>query len=230
MRRNLMNNSSHWDLVLGIAEEDPESVCVIIGNGPSLKSVPNSFLEKYTTFGSNRIYLKAGFTPTYYVAVNPLVIEQCLDDIAEMDCSGKFIASDYADRVPGSFPLFSKPIPHFSMHPGVGIYEGHTVTYVAQQIAFFMGYKTALLVGVDHRYEFTGAPNQEVISLGNDPNHFHDGYFGEGFRWHNPDLAMSERAYRMARTAFEARGRRIINLTQDSALEVFERQSLEEWL
>ena len=48
--------------------------CLIIGNGPSLANVPNEFLERFFTFGSNRVYLK--FTPDVYACVNPLVTRQ----------------------------------------------------------------------------------------------------------------------------------------------------------
>jgi hypothetical protein len=37
-----------------------------------------------------------------------------------------------------------------------------------------------------------------------------------------------EQAYKLARAAYEADGRRIINLTPDSALDVFEKASLDE--
>ena len=76
--------------------------CLIVGNGPSLKDVPNTFLAKYPTFGSNRCYLK--FLPDYYASVNPLVIHQCKREINDMQCM-KFIRSDLAKLIPGSFAL-----------------------------------------------------------------------------------------------------------------------------
>lgn len=201
--------------------------CIIVGNGPSLKEVPDFFLEKYDTFGSNRIYLR--FEPTFHVTVNPLVLEQCAKEIAKIECL-RFVASSFEKEIPGSFPLISKALPHFSRRPWEGIYEGFTVTYVSLQLAFWMGYKSVLLIGVDHRYEYDGEPNQEVVSEGPDPNHFDPEYFGAGFRWHLPDLARSERAYHMAKTVYEADGRHILNLTKNTALDVFEKGDLEDWL
>jgi hypothetical protein len=61
--------------------------CVIIGNGPSLNKMDLSFLKNEITFGMNRIYLlfdKWSFTPTYYVSVNPLVIEQSVEEIRQI--------------------------------------------------------------------------------------------------------------------------------------------------
>ncbi len=200
--------------------------CIVMGNGPSLNAVPRPFLYRHDTIGTNGIYLK--FVPEFYVAVNPLVIGQFLADIKTLDSTAKFIGGGFAGRVPGSFALISKSMAHFAREPWRGIYEGYTVTYVALEIAFFLGYRTALLVGVDHRYKFEGAPNEEHVLEGDDPNHFDPRYF-KGLRWNNPDLERSEQSYRMARTVWEQDGRRIVNLGPDSALDVFERGKLEDW-
>jgi hypothetical protein len=62
-----------------------------------------------------------------------------------------------------------------------------------------------------------------VTSEGDDPNHFSGKYFGKGFRWQLPDLEGSERAYRMARAAFEADGRKVVDATVGGKLTVFEK-------
>lgn len=201
---------------------------LIIGNGPSLKNVPVAFLKKYPSFGTNRIYLMEGFEPTYYVSVNPLVIEQSIDRIKELK-SKKFIPERFCSYFDDVAPLESRYHPCFSMNPAAYIYEGYTVTYVCMQIAYYMGFDNILLVGVDHKFTFNGEPNQEVISQGKDSNHFHQDYFGEGVRWNNPDLERSEEAYRMAKEVFERDGKRIINLTKNTALNVFRKGKITEW-
>ena len=203
---------------------------IVIGNGPSLKDIPVAFLEKYASFGTNRIYLLDDFLPTYYVAVNPLVIEQSAGYIKDIECEAKFITAFYTQHLlTDAIPLYSSVIPAFSRDPEKFTYEGYTVTYVCLQLAFFMGFKTVLLVGVDHKYEFKGLPNQMMIAEGDDVNHFHPDYFGAGVKWHNPDLVQSERAYRMAKTVFDMDGRSIVNLTPGSALDVFEKGDWSEW-
>jgi hypothetical protein len=92
-----------------------------------------------------------------------------------------------------------------------------------------MGFSKVLLVGVDHRYSFEGQPNQELIAQGPDPNHADENYFSNGAKWHAPDLKKSEEAYQMAKDAFEKDGREILNLTPNSALEVFEKGDIQEW-
>ncbi len=203
-----------------------DETCLIIGNGPSLRNVPLDFLRKYKSFGTNRIYLLDGFTPNYYCSVNPLVIQQFSEDIAQIDAP-KFLPAGYCfDDT--CLPLNSSGIVMFSQDASEWIYEGHTVTFVCMQIAFYMGFKTVLLVGVDHSFVFDGRPNEQRVMEGNDPNHFHPDYF-RGRSWNNPDLVRSEHAYKLARAAYEAHGGRIINLTPGTKEKVFEKGDLNDW-
>ena len=58
--------------------------CVIIGNGPSLKMTDVQKIRYEYTFGMNRIYLaweEWGFSTSFFVSVNDLVIEQCAQEI-----------------------------------------------------------------------------------------------------------------------------------------------------
>lgn len=203
---------------------------LVIGNGPSLNEIPQDFLWEYPSFGTNKIYLMDGFQPTYYVAVNPLVIEQAGNTVRDIDYDAKFITAFYTEHlVTDALPLYSSVFPSFSRTPDQWIYEGFTVTYVCLQLAFYMGFDTVLLVGCDHKYEFEGFPNAVGIAWGEDSNHFHPDYFSGGQKWHNPDLVNSEKAYRMAKNVFDNAGRRIVNLTPGTALEVFEKGDWHEW-
>jgi hypothetical protein len=103
------------------------------------------------------------------------------------------------------------------------IFEGSTVTYVAMQIAYYMGFKEVILVGVDHSFSTGGQPNETVVSEGDDPNHFSANYFGKGFKWQLPDLEASEQAYQLAREAFLKDGREIVDATLGGQLRVFPR-------
>ena len=77
------------------------------------------------------------------------------------------------------------------------------------------------LIGVDHKFTIHGPPGRTIESAGDDPNHFSPNYFGKGFRWQLPSLEASEKAYRMAKQAFEEDNRRIIDATVGSNLRVF---------
>jgi hypothetical protein len=201
--------------------------CFIIGNGPSLKETNLSYLRDEFTFGMNRIYLmfpELGFQTTYYVSVNDLVIEQCAEDIRSLTIP-KFLAWRAHELVqPGSEMIFLHTTytgPKFSRDARRRLWEGATVTYVALQLAYHIGFEQVILIGVDHSFSTKGKPNTTVISQGDDPDHFDAGYFGKGFRWQLPDLETSERAYRMARQAYQQAGRQVLDATVGGKLTVF---------
>ena len=204
--------------------------CFIIGNGPSLKNTDLSRLMGEYTFGLNRIYLlfpELGFTTTYLVLVNDLVLEQCASDLRALALP-RFLTwrSRYWFQADPNLVYLDTDFTgdeDFCTKITGRIFEGYTVTYVAMQLAFHMGFKEAILVGVDHNYVTQGEANKAIISQGDDPNHFTPGYFGKGFKWQLPDLAGSERAYILAREAYAQAGRRIVDATVGGKLTVFPR-------
>jgi hypothetical protein len=202
--------------------------CFILGNGPSLRQTDLSRLRKEYTFGLNRIYLlfpELGFTTSCLVSVNDLVVEQCAKEMHELslpkfitwrarrwfqsDTNTTFLDTDFTGEEDFASLLTRR------------IFEGYTVTYVALQLAYHMGFNRVILVGVDHNFVTQGAANQSVISRGDDPNHFAPNYFGKGFKWQLPDLAGSERAYTLARDAYEKAGRQIMDATVGGKLTIF---------
>ncbi len=201
--------------------------CFIIGNGPSLKNTDLSKLRTEFTFGMNRFYMAfadLGFTSTYYVSMNDLVIQQCAQDIQKLQIP-KFLSwrsrqwiipDDHTQFIYTSYtgPGFTKDITQ-------RVWESATVTYVTLQLAYYMGFQEVILIGVDHNFTTQGTPNTTVTSQGDDPNHFHPGYFGKGFRWQLPDLETSEIGYRMTKCAFEADNREVIDATVDGKLQIF---------
>jgi len=82
---------------------------------------------------------------------------------------------------------------------------------------------------MDHRYSFSGNPNEKLTATGNDTNHFDPSYFSNGAYWNAPDLVRSEKSYELAKKAFETAGRRIVNLTKYSAYEGFEKEDWQTW-
>jgi tetratricopeptide (TPR) repeat protein len=205
--------------------------CVIIGNGPSLNEMDLSFLKHEVCFGTNKIYLgfdRWGFSPTYYVAVNPFVIEQSVNEIRRISCP-KFIGNrgiSYFDAADDIIFIRTLPPPDesFSERADVGFNEGSTVTYVAMQLAYYMGFSEVVLIGVDHHFVTQGTPHQPIVSDGNDPNHFDPNYFGKGLTWQLPDLENSQKSYQVAKQVFEESGRKIIDATVNGRCQVFPKQ------
>ncbi len=201
--------------------------CFIIGNGPSLQNTDMSKLRNEYTFGLNRIYLmfqEMGFSTSYFVSINDLVIEQSATDIQALNIP-KFVSWHSRQWLKPQEDLFflytTYTGPKFAKNAAGRLWEGATVTYVALQLAYYFGFSEVILIGVDHNFATKGKPNTTITSDGDDPNHFDPKYFGKGFRWQLPDLETSEIAYRMARSAFEEDGRKVRDATIGGKLTVF---------
>ena len=209
---------------------------IIICNGPSLLDVDLSKMNGIYTFGLNKINLlfkKTDFRPSSIVAVNSFVLDQNVDFYNSTDIH--LFLSSYAKKN----KLLSKRIGvdylhlaggNFAQDCSMSISEGHTVTYVAMQLAFHMGFSKVALVGADHNFASKGPANKVVTSGSEDPNHFDKAYFSGGVKWQLPDLIGSEVSYLKAKQAYESDGRGIYNCTSGGDLEIFERVSLDEFI
>lgn len=201
--------------------------CFILGNGPSLKDTDVSRLKDEFTFGMNRVYLAFpvwGFPTSYFISINSLVIEQCAEDIRALPMP-KFLSWRSRHLIQPAPDLAFLHTTYtgatFASDARKRLWEGATVTYVALQLAFHMGFKQVILIGVDHSFSSKGDPNTTVTSTGDDPDHFNPSYFGKGFRWQLPDLEISEIAYKLACDAYQTAGREVLDATIGGKLTVF---------
>lgn len=204
--------------------------CFIVANGPSLANTNLDFLQEEITFGLNRIYLSfadTSFRPTYYVAVNELVLEQFSNEIDQLQIL-KFLnwnrRSYYDKSVISPVYLKSKMVftDFFQDELTKPMVFGATVTFVALQLAFYMGFHKVVLVGLDHNYVDKGVPSEpEIRTAKYDKSHFHPDYFPKGVKWQPPDLLRSEIEYELSRKMYEHAGREIVDATLDGKCQVF---------
>jgi hypothetical protein len=206
----------------------PGERIVIVCNGPSLNQTDLAPLAREVVFGLNKIHLgldRFGFHPRYLAAVNDKVIAQEAGALAALS-SVKFITDRAAPVLPAgplTYHLNTTRIATPFCHDiTLAVREGHTVTFVALQIARFMGAAEVVILGLDHRYTASGPPNAALHMAGDDPNHFDPRYFG-GKDWDAPNLVKSEESFHLARAAYQAEGRRIIDATPGGACAVFEK-------
>jgi hypothetical protein len=203
----------------------------IIGNGPSLKQTDLTKLKNEFTFGMNRIYLlfpELGFATTYFCSINDLVIEQFSADILALPIP-KFLAWHSHRYFPENLQTQDVPTflyttytgPRFSPDVCGRVWEGATVTNMALQLAFHMGFNQVFLIGVDHNFTSKGDANKLVVSQGDDLNHFAPNYFAKGFKWQLPDLDTSEIGYALARDAYQKAGREVLDATVGGKLTIF---------
>jgi hypothetical protein len=191
-----------------------------------------SFLRQYICIGLNKIFLgfkKFKFYPKYHVTVNPTVVEQSQEQLKQLT-SVKFIGdrglTEKVNLEEDALTYFlntKQPKQRFCKNLNDGCREGGTVTYAALQIAYHMGFKKVIIIGMDHNFTYEGKPNEARVMEGADSNHFIDNYFGYGQKWDNPDLEKSEESYRIARQVFEDDGREIIDATLDGKCTIFEK-------
>jgi hypothetical protein len=204
---------------------------VILCNGPSLNNVDFEKLENIYTFGLNKINLlfsRTQFRPSAVVAVNPYVIEQNAEfyNETEIPLFLDSVAIKHVQSKESVAFLHSANSRNFARDCSMSVFQGYTVTFVAMQLAFHMGFERVALVGCDHSFSSKGPANKAVVSGDKDPDHFDSNYFAGGQPWQLPDLLQSEISYMLAKEAYEVAGREIVNATDGGKLEVFVRQDL----
>ena len=191
--------------------------CIIACNGPGLNDIDMSLLDGEIVIALNRGYLKKDMPITYMVVVNRKVEDQWGDEINKLGAKAVF-----SNSLSGSHILqFSPDVPSFQTDITKQMWQGHTVTYVALQIAYYMGFSKVGLIGCDHNF-----PHMGRKLVGDDINHFDPNYFPDGARWDLPNLARTELAYSLAKKAFESAGRHLYNCSTFTKLDVIDKMSL----
>ena len=210
--------------------------CFIIGNGPSLNKMDLSPLAEYHTFGLNKIFLifeKYDLNLSYLVATNPLVIEQSKEVYEKGLGFPLFLSHTASEGVVADRKHIERlhTLNLWSFYSDITqpICEGNTVTYVAMQLAFFMGFKRVFLIGVDHSFKQSGASHETQVYNGDDENHFHPDYF-KGQKWQLADVYGSEVSYHLANYHFINDERQIMDATLGGKLDVFPKIDFQEAL
>ena len=213
----------------------------ILANGPSLHSTDVDRLCGEATIASNAIFLlfdRKRFRPRYYTIEDYLVAEDRGKETASLGGCCKIFPADVRRFIPVDehtifvdFPRLHEASPKFSGDARRRIYWGGTVSYMNMQLAYYLGAAKIYLVGFDHNYQ---APDPRdkvdgyvITSAVDDRNHFDPRYFGAGYRWHDPNVARMENAYRVAYDFLRSRGVEIFNATAGGKLEVFPRVDFE---
>ena len=209
--------------------------CFVLGNGPSLNKMDLAPLADYHTFGLNKIYLlfdRVDLDLSYLVSTNGLVIEQSSEEFERLGIptflSYTASAGVVADR-DHLYRLHTLNTWSFYDDLTQPICEGNTVTYVALQIAYYMGFRRVFLVGVDHSFKQSGKSHETQVYEGEDVNHFHPDYF-KGQKWQLADVYGSEVSYHLANYHYRRDEREIYDATVGGKLEVFPKISYQEAL
>lgn len=210
---------------------------VVLCNGPSLVRTDFDLLRRSGAFvfGLNKINLlfdRVSLRPDAVVAVNPHIVAQNRAFFAGTTLP--LYLDSHAVGIVGRRPnvtyLHSTSVAKFARDCSMSVNQGGTVTFVALQLAYHLGFDRVALVGCDHQFAQSGPPNAVVEATGPDDSHFDPAYFPPGATWQLPDLVSSEMHYLLARQVYAAAGKTIVNCTHGGRLEVFPRETLSEFL
>ncbi len=220
-----------------LRDTQPGESAVIVCNGPSLLKTSLELLEGVYCFGLNKINLlfdKSAFRPDCIVAINQFVLEQNSSFFNETDIPlflDRVAVEWIADRNNVTWlHTDTKSLGKFARDCSISISTGGTVTFVAMQLAYHMGFERVAVIGCDHNFATKGPAHATVQSDAVDESHFDKNYFAGGVAWQLPDLPLSEYAYSIARDVYIGSGRQLFNATVGGKLEILPRCSLSEFL
>src|SRR3990167_164482 len=184
------------------------SIALVLGCGRSLNDMPPDLLRRYPSYGGNYIGM-SGIQPTYYVCVD----YRTLQDFEKIEPVARNAETAYlGGALPKGSPIYALPNAVLLSKDRQDFAEersfaGGTVVYPMLKLAYYAGFDTALLWGVDF-----------------DPSwkHFSDDYPSPG----HPDRKIGAMLYHLSLAAsiYQKAGKRIINCSMPSVLDnIFER-------
>ena len=182
--------------------------CLILGNGKSLLDVPEFMLSTYPSFGVNYCLHQ----PNFYVCVDHDILTNHWNEIYTFAKDADFAFLSAKEK--GTSPLYELPQARLITKDKTAFREerffsGMTVTYVALKLAYYFGFETVHLYGVDH------SPTWD---------HYYPGYPSGNVDRRAALMTEMEYHYRLAQKVYNQAGRRIINHSYPSKLDaIFER-------
>jgi len=208
---------------------------LIICNGPSLEDVPLEFLKKYTSIGTNNIYLwgmtekevksypktPIKFRPNFYTILGydqinnvekATYIAQLLEvvDLAFVNrLAYRHVAQDNIYAIHG-VRVSTGTRPFYKRQFSYDIMDcigiGFTNTYIMLQIMYYLGFTTVYTVGLDNDY---GKDPKKLHFYNNDSRFSSESIHGrEGF------MLGSNEMFKASKVAYEKDGRKIININE----------------
>lgn len=206
-------------------------VCVVVANGPSLNKTDLALLEGVDVIISNFATLNENLlkSATLVTVTNTLVAEQgsvSFNNIRTPKILPVWLSHRLNHTEETCF-VAATVRPDFCTSFDDEFSWRSTVSYFNMQIAFALGFKKVILVGFDHYYSQpeNAKEGDPIDQQEDDQNHFDPRYF-KGKVWQAADTGNMEKVYELARVAFEADGREIVNCTVGGHLEVFRRGHL----
>lgn len=218
--------------------------CFILATGPSLNQIDLSKIKDEYTIGVNGIYkLAESIDLDYFIYVSDWYWKHHVEGIKNLQCKRRFLPAELVEYLDSNTPTswinvlrsqyytklgYPQKVPFdFSLTPEEFFYAGGTVIFLALQLAYHLGFKEVIVLGLDHTYREEDYKNIKHSGYyydthNGDNAHFDPEYNPQGIKVH-VDLDAMERGYAIAKEYFERDGRKIFNASPATKLEIFEK-------
>ena len=215
--------------------------CFLLGSGPSLRDLDVRRLEGQTVMAVNGAAMLEELQPDYFMTVAHVWWNQHIAWLNSQQVGIRRFLPPYVpcsdDNTPTSRLRVSSadeatvcgtqaPIGFSRQAPSL-VYLGGTVLFPALQVLHHLGFEEVILLGVDHSYDGLETQKGRMLVDVRKIDHFKDDYYTKSTRVHC-DIQAMERGYALAKEAFEADGRRIVNATPGTRLRTFDATDLDD--
>jgi hypothetical protein len=219
---------------------------LVIGNGPSLQLQDIEAFHRLgiPSIASNKINIlfnRTDWRPTLYTIMDVLLFHK-LPESHYRDFKLVLLPHPYVfiTRAKNILPwrrIWDGPgekkyaIDGETLSPMNGFFPGGTITCPNLQLAMWAGAKTIYLIGCDHFYSNEDSTNSsKKTPHQGESNHFDPNYRKPGEIVNQAPVDMMNNGYRVVREIADQRGVRILNISRRTALEAFERSTVEDAL
>lgn len=209
---------------------------ILVGNGPSLKSVDFELFEGQDVFISNYAIKNQALNKyAKGVAVTNYLVAEQEPYHFQMGRHWRFfplwLGNTFSSSEQNIFLNAVGGDLSFSTNVEKKIFWHSTVSFFWLQILYHAGYRKILMTGFDNSYKQskTAKEGDLIRQEKNDENHFDASYF-KGKVWQAADTDKMEETYILSKKHFELDGREIVNCTVGGQLEVFRRARLQDEL
>jgi len=216
---------------------------LVVGNGPSLQVED---LEAFSRLGipaiaSNKINIlfnRTGWRPTLFTIADPLLLHKLPAEhyndvgltllphtVAPMARTHKKLPWRHLSDSEGEKKYLGR---QEKLSPLKGFFVGGTITNPNLQLAIWAGAKTIYVIGCDHFYAHETSKTASIKSAHHGAsNHFDPNYRKPGEIVNEAPVERMNRGYALIRKIADQRGVRIINVSRKTALEAFERDTVQ---
>ncbi len=207
--------------------------CFLLGSGPSLASLDPAQLDGEVVMSLNGASQLEGLRSDYFMTVAHEWWQQNIQWLDSQKVGTRRFLPPYVgccdDGIPTSRMRVASPaeatirgldVPQaFCSDAARLVYLGGTVVFPALQVLFYLGFAEVVLLGIDHSYAHADEEAVQNSVPSSSLEHFKPDYYTDPLRIHC-DIPAMERAYRMALGAWEVGGRRLLNATPNTRLDI----------